>query len=225
MLVRALATILAAGVVAGAPPNGEASKSPAAIVADAKAAANSAAAVRISGSIVTGSGAITLDLVVVAPDRARGRMTEQGDSFDVVRVGKTAYIRGSRAFYTKVAGRQAATLLQGKWLSAPATTGEFASIGELTDIRAFFTGVLDSHGRLTKGAQTTVNGQKVIGLVDHSGSGGTLYVATTGKPYPMEIASPHGGKTGAVHFTAWGTTVAIAAPKNAIDLAKLKSGR
>jgi len=38
----------------------------------------------------------------------------------------------------------------------------------------------------------------VIALVDHSNSGGTLYVATTGRPYPMEIASPHGGAAGAV---------------------------
>ncbi|HXR12038.1 MAG TPA: hypothetical protein VN770_07075 [Gaiellaceae bacterium] len=222
--MRALATILTAGVVAGAPPNGEASKSPAAILADAKTAATSASAVRISGSIVTGSGTITLDLVLVAPDRARGRMSEEGESFDVVRVGKTVYIRGSRAFYTKVAGKQAAALLQGKWLSAPATTGKLASIGEFTDIRTFFTGVLGSHGHITRGAETTVGGQKVIALVDHSNSGGTLYVATTGRPYPMEIASPHGGAAGAVHFTGWGASIRITAPKNAIDLSKLKSG-
>jgi hypothetical protein len=225
MLVRALATILTAGAVAGAPPNGEASKSPAAILADAKAAATSASAVRISGSIATGSGTITLDLVLVAPDRARGRMTEQGESFDVLRVGKTVYVRGSRAFYTKVAGKQAAALLQGKWLSAPAATGQFASIGEFTDIRAFFTGVLGSHGRITRGAETTVGGQKVIALVDHSNSGGTLYIATTGKPYPTEIASPHGGASGAVHFTGWGTSIRIAAPKSAIDLTKLETGK
>ena len=141
-------------------------------------------------------------------------MSEQGESFDVLRAGKTVYVRGSRAFYTKVAGKQAAALLQGKWLSAPATTGQFASIGELTDIKTFFTGVLGSHGTVTKGAETTIGGQKVIGLVDHSSSGGTLYIATTGKPYPIEIASPHGGASGAVHFTGWGTSIRIAAPKS-----------
>jgi hypothetical protein len=152
-------------------------------------------------------------------------MSEQGDSFDVVRVGKTVYVRGSRAFYTKVAGKQAAALLDGKWLSAPAATGEFASIGAFTDIGTFFTGVLGSHGRITKGAETTFGGQKVIALVDHSSSGGTLYVATTGKPYPMGISSPHGGAAGAVHFTGWGATIRIAAPKSSIDLTKLKSGK
>ncbi len=152
-------------------------------------------------------------------------MSEQGSSFDVVRVGKTVYVRGSTAFYTKVAGKQAAALLKGKWLSAPATTGEFASIGAFTDIATFFTGVLGSHGRITKGAETTVDGQKVIAIVDHSNSGGTLYVATTGKPYPMGISSPHGGAGGSVHFTDWGKTIPVAAPKSSIDLAKLKSGK
>ena len=107
----------------------------------------------------------------------------------------------------------------------PGDEGRVRSVGELTDIRAFFTGCSTPTATLTKGAETTVGGQKAIALDRPARKGGTLYVATTGKPYPIEIASPHGGKAGAVHFTDWGQSVAIAAPKNAIDLAKLKSGR
>ncbi len=65
-----------------------------------------------------------------------------------------------------------------------------------------------------------MNGQKVIGLTDGRG-GGTLYVATTGQPYPIQLVSPGNGAEGKITFDQWGTTVTIAAPKSAIDISKL----
>ena len=53
------------------------------------------------------------------------------------------------------------------------------------------------------------------------GTGGTLYVATTGKPYPIELDSPGNGKQGKITFDQWDQAVTIAAPKGAIDLSKL----
>jgi hypothetical protein len=55
-----------------------------------------------------------------------------------------------------------------------------------------------------------------------SSAGGSLYVATTGEPYPVEIAQGSGTSTGAVHFDDWNEPVDIVAPKNAVDIAKLK---
>ena len=66
-----------------------------------------------------------------------------------------------------------------------------------------------------------MNGQKVIALKDGA-NGGTLYVATTGTPYPVELVSPGNGKEGKVAFDQWNTTVTITSPKGAVDISKLK---
>ena len=52
--------------------------------------------------------------------------------------------------------------------------------------------------------------------------GGTLYIATTGKPYPVEI-SKGGSGGGKINFDRWNAAVTVAAPANAIDVAQLQS--
>ena len=102
-------------------------------------------------------------------------MSEHGVSFQLVRIGDTAYIKGSSAFYRKFAGPAAAQLLQGKWLKASANTGQLASLTPLTDLAKFCDTALANHGKLAKGSETTVHGVKVIGVNDTT-KGGTLYV-------------------------------------------------
>ena len=227
--MRALAVILTAGAFAagcgGSSSNGVASKSPADIVKATEQAATSASAVHVTGTIVNGDSKLTIDLRFVGTAHATGHISEQGVGFDVVRIGDRVYIRGSKAFYAKFAGSAAAALLQGKWLFGSATSGDFSSFEPLTDLGSFFSELLKSHGKLAKGAETTIDGQKAIGLEDTSASGGgTLYVATTGKPYPVELKSPGGGKEGTVTFGDWNKKVTVTAPKSALDLKKLESG-
>lgn len=205
----------------GSSSNGVAAKTPAEILAAAKTAATHASAVHIAGSILEGTTPLTLDLHLVAARGGTGHMSENGVGFDIIRVGNKAYIRGSEAFYKKFAGAATAQLLNGKWLVGSAATGRFAALTPLTDLQAFFTGALGPHDKLTKGVETTVNGQKVVALKDGA-NGGTLYVATTGTPYPVELVSPGNGKEGKVTFDAWNKTVTITAPKGAVDISKLK---
>jgi hypothetical protein len=199
----------------GSSSNGVATKTPAEILAAAKSAATKASAVHTFGSIQEGATPLTLDLHLLAAKGGTGHMSENGVGFDIVRVGDKAYIRGSNAFYKKFAGASAAQLLQGKWLVGSAKTGRFAALTPLTDLRA-----LGRHDKLTKGAETTVNGQKVVALKDGA-NGGTLYVATTGTPYPVELVGPGNGQQGTVTFDQWNTTVTITAPKGAVDISKL----
>jgi len=225
MRIAAVSGVVVVAVLAGcggggSSSNGVAAKSPAEILTAAKTAATKASAVHIFGSIQEGSTPLTLDLHLVAAKGGKGHMSENGVGFDIVRVGNKAYIRGSEAFYKKFAGASAAQLLKGKWLVGSASTGRFAALTPLTDLQAFFKGALGRHDKLTKGAETTVNGQKVIALKDGA-NGGTLYVATTGAPYPVELVSPGNGKEGTVTFDQWNTTVTITAPKGAVDLSKL----
>jgi hypothetical protein len=199
--------------------NGVAAKTPAQIVAAAKVAADAAKSAHVSGSIVSGGAPITLDMSLLAGEGGRGRLSENGSSFELIRTGGTVYILGSPAFYARVGGA-AAPLLRGRWLKT-AASGAFASLASLMDLRRLVDGTLAAHGTLAKGATTAVNGQQAVAVTDTS-QGGTLYVATTGQPYPIEITKG-GASRGKLILDRWNEPVSLAAPANAIDLAQLRS--
>src|ERR1700761_5300956 len=115
--------------------NGVADKSPSAIIAATKAAADGAKSVHVSGSLVSGGSPITLDMDLLAGKGGRGQLSQDGLSFELIDVGGTVYIKGSQAFYNHIGGSAAALLLQGKWLKASASSSDFASLGQLTNLR------------------------------------------------------------------------------------------
>ncbi len=198
-----------------------ASKSADQILSESKAAADTASSVHVSGSLTSGGSPITLDLNLVAGKGATGELTENKASFKLILLGGTAYISGSPSFYRSLGGTAAVQLLAGKWLKASATTGEFASFGSLADMRKLIDTTLTGHGALTKGAISTVNGQQAIAITDTT-KHGTLYVASTGKPYPIQI-SKDGAEAGKISFDRWNQPVTISAPTNSIDLSELKA--
>jgi hypothetical protein len=201
--------------------NSIASKSASEIVSESKTAADAASAVHVSGALESGGSPVRLDLNLVAGKGARGELSQNGASFKIILVGDTAYISGSPAFYRSLGGTAAAQIFKGKWLKASAKTGDFASFSQLADMRKLIDSTLAGHGSIVKGATTVVNGQKVI-AVDDSSKQGTLYVATTGKPYPIQL-SKGGSENGKIMFDNWDKPVAITAPANAVDLAELKA--
>jgi hypothetical protein len=217
-----IAALIAGCGSSGSSGNGIASKAPGEIVAATKVAADAASSVHVSGSIVSNGSPITLDMNLLEGKGGRGHLSESGLSFELVQTGGTVYIKGSPAFYRHIGGPAAAQLFQGKWLKAPATSGSFASLASLTDLRQLVDTTLANHGTLVKGGTTTVDGQKVIGVTDTS-KGGTLYISTTGQPYPIEVTKD-GANGGKIVFDRWNKPVTIAAPANAIDITQLQSG-
>jgi hypothetical protein len=162
-----------------------------------------------------------MNLDLVSGQGARGQMSQNGMKFQLIVAGKSIYINAGPAFWRHIGGSAAAQLLQGKWLKAPASSSDFASLAALTNLHKLLTALLNNHKTLTKGAITTVNGQKVVALTDSSNQG-TLYVAATGKPYPVQISKsgPNGGR---LTFDRFNQTVSLTPPANAIDISKLKS--
>jgi hypothetical protein len=224
----ALALAMLSGLIGGcggssSSGSGIAAKSPTEIVAATRAAAEEASSVHLSGSIVSGGSPITLNLDLLAGRGGRGQLSESGVSFELVQTGSTVYIKGSPAFYRRIGGSAAAQLLQGKWLKAPTTSSDFASISSLTDLRKLIDSTLANHGTLRKEASKTVNGQDAVGVTDAT-RGGTLYVATKGKPYPVAIAKS-GKEGGKVNFERWNERFTITPPANAIDISQLRSGK
>jgi hypothetical protein len=204
----------------GSKSNGEAGKTAKEIVADAKAAAKKAGSVHFHGSIVESGTPLKVDIRIDGTKAGGGSITIQGSKVELVRVGNEAYLKGSPAFYRQIGGATAAALLKGKWLKGSATSGDLASLAALTDINKLFDAALKPTGTITKSKEATVDGQKVIGV--ESSDGGTLYVATAGEPYPIQITQASGSSTGTLHFDEWNQPVDVKAPKDAVDISKLK---
>lgn len=220
------ALLLSAGVAAcgggSSSGNGVASKSAAGILAATTKAAESAKSVYVSGSISQGGTSVGLSLKMVAGVGATGWLSEQGKRFNMVLDRNVLYINAGTAFWTTFANATAASVLQGKWLKTQ-TTGGFATVAKLGDLDKFFHLVFGKHGALTKVGTKTIGGVKVVGVRD-TAKGGVLYVATTGKAYPIELNGDGGSGAGKLSFSGYGTAFKIAAPPKAVSLAQLEKG-
>ena len=226
MRASALALVLTAALLAGcgssgttAKSNDEASKPAARVLADAKAAATSASSAHVSGSIKSDGTPITLDLSTARNKGAKGSMSTSGLKFVLVRIGDTVYVQGSDEFYKHFAGSLAARLLHGKWIKASATHGRLKSLAPLTSIDALFAGISSQHGKLANDGKTTYKGQDVVALRDTS-DGSKLYVAATGKPYPVAIVGGKKSQSGTITFGDWNKSVSLSAPSDAIDISQ-----
>lgn len=223
LLGLVLSIVVLAGCGSSSSGNGVASKTPTEIVVRAKAAADAASSVYISGTIVSKGIPVSLEMELLAGKGGRGRVAQNGRSFELVQVGGIVYINGSAAFYRHIGGSAAVQILRGRWLKAPAGTPELAPIVALTDLDRLIDSALASGGPLTSGGVTTVHGQKAVAIEDAS-QGGTVYIAATGRPYPLEVVKD-GGRGGTVVFDRWNEPVKLVAPANALDITKLHPRR
>jgi hypothetical protein len=207
------------GCGASSSGNGVASKSPDEIITAARNAINRASSVHVAGLIASSAGgSLNLDLHLVAGAGGRGAVSDSGLTFQIVAVGQTLYIRGTRAFWQHFAGAAAARVLTGRWLKAP-TTGQFASIAQLVNMHGLVTSLLTSRDALSNGGVTSLRGQKVVAVNDRARDG-TLYVAATGPPYPLEITR-RGSAGGQLVFDRFNEPVSLTPPAHSIDLSQL----
>jgi hypothetical protein len=218
LLGAAAAMIAASGAIAlAASSNGVASRSPAAIVTAARTAVDGVSSVHVAGAFVEGGESLALNLHLVAGRGGRGTVSENGASFSLVVVGKVLYFNASTAFWKRFGNAASAALFAGKWLRTP-TTGQYASVSAFTNIHALFAQLLSPKGKLTKGSTTTLHGQPAVGVTNPA-DGGILYVATTGKPYPLEVVNKT--KNGELVINGIDQPVSLAPPKTSIDISKL----
>ena len=120
------------------------------------------------------------------------RSRSDGLTFKLVGLGKYAYLQAPRAGVGE--GRRASVGGTSRSRANGCAPGHrpVRLDRPLTDIHPLFAQLLSPHGKKLKtGAVSTVAGQKVVAV---TGGDGTLYVATTGKPYPLELFK--GGSNG-----------------------------
>ncbi len=222
-VLGALLAALLAGCGSSRPAdNGVAAKTPAQIVAAAESAAAGAATVHVAGSILSEHEPISLDMELVADKGGKGRLGLEGLSIELIDLNRAVYIKGNSAFYRRFAGPTAARLLPGRWLKGLAAKGPLASLASLTSLSKLIDGTLAGHGALSRTGRTTIDGQRAVGVRDAAGEG-TLYVATTGMPYPIEILRRATGtdRGGRIVFNRWNQPVSLQAPAGPINIKQL----
>lgn len=206
---------LLAGCGGSSSSGGIGSESPQKILNDSLAAANGLKSVHAAGTVNSGGRHIAIDIQLVGGVGGRGQITLDGLTFKLVGLKNYAYMQAPPAVWQKAgAPASAAQLLQGKWLRAPAT-GLFGPVAKLTDIHTLFGQLLSQHGKqLETGGVSTVAGHKVVAVKSDQG---TLYVAATGKPYPIEVVKA-GSDGGRIDFDHFNDSVTVSAPRNTIDV-------
>ena len=212
-----LATSACGGSGGGASAPRESSKPASQILLDVQAAVRRASSVHLRGH-VTGRSALGLDLRI-GPKGGAGTVSTNGLSFKLTRIEHAAYFSGSPAFYRHFTNAAAAKLLEGRWLKVPASDSRFEAFSRLTDLHALLASILRPKGTVSKTGTKTVDGVTMVGLRDSAGHG-TLYVADSGTPYPVEIVQT-GARPGMIRFDAWDDRVALERPSDSINLEQL----
>ena len=200
--------------------NGVASKPPRAILAAAQAASARATSVHVAGSIEGASAHESFDIEILAGKGTSGTVTVDGANFELIETAGTVYMRGDAAFYERIGGRAAAHRLNGKWLKASASDPKLQPVLRLTDLSGLISVSLASHGRLASVGTSVVGNVHVVGVRD-AGKGETVYVATSGPPYPIQISKTGLGR-GAITLDRWNANVVLQPPHNAIDISALQ---
>jgi hypothetical protein len=179
----------------------------------------------ISGGFVPSGKPAEVDFTVVRDKGVTGSLTIGGAEVDLIVTGKNGYLRASSDFWQKIAKREGAGQAAGfaglfgdKWLKFPAGNSDFGQLTDATKLGSLFDGVTSNHGRLDNKGETTFKGQSVVAI--ETSKGGTLYVAATGTPYPVAIVKTGGKSYGTVTFDDWNKSVALTAPKGALDLSQ-----
>jgi hypothetical protein len=207
----------------GAAGNGVAAKPAAEILETSRSAAERAATVHVAGSILGAGKPISINMELVADKGGQGRLTQGDLEIELVGLNKAVYASGNAAFYERFVGAGAASTLRGTWLRQASARGPLRSLAPLTDLPQLIEIALVGHGTLSRGATTRIDGRSAIALEDPS-AGGTLYVATTGIPYPLAITR-RGPDAGKLVFDRWNQPASITPPTRVIDVQELGSAR
>jgi hypothetical protein len=142
--------------------------------------------------------AIEVDLTF-AGDDAKGKITFDGSTVDVVQVAGSSYMKADETFWKMFlpaeAQAMALPLIAGKYVKVPSAQSIIPSVEDL----------LKPEGTVTKGEVTTVGAKPAITVQTTDGK---LHVSLVGQPYPIDIVSDEG----TIEFKDVDADVTITAP-------------
>ncbi|MEO3975919.1 hypothetical protein [Streptomyces sp. CAU 1734] len=202
--------------------NGVGKLSAKAIEARARATADAATAVRLSGTLVSKGGTFKLNMRL-KEDGGSGSVASKENTFELLRVGDDLYLKADAGFWTQKEGGpdgapstptkedvEAAGKLGDKYVKVPEGDPAYNDFRGFTEMDVLLEGLLGMQGKLSKGDRTEVGGLRTIKVQAEDGVGGVLDVSLEGKPYPLQFARA-GGK-GVLALREWDLDFELAAP-------------
>jgi hypothetical protein len=214
----------------GPSDNGVASKVGTQIFAEAKAAVGKASSVHLVAHNTQGKRVtVSLDMHL-SRDGGRGTVSLLGTAFELVRIGDSMYVKGQPYFYKRLENALGVPVKvpPGTWLKGPASQGPLSQTAPLLELQGEVDRVISTTGTLVTGARTTIGGQKAVAVKEKTKVyKGTLYVATTGKPYPLALVKVKGkgaeeAEGGRTTFSEWDKPVKLSPPSPSVDVSSFK---
>ena len=149
--------------------------------------------------------------------RSQGTVTVSGALFNIVIFADAQYLKADASAW-RVAGVPPATaqLIADRWLK----TSRTSKLGQDFDFTlSALAAELTADVKLAPNVgRSTLDGRPVVVLTDNGKNPGRLYVANTGKPYPVMMEATGAGNAGNLKFTQYDASVTIEAPPTAIPL-------
>ncbi|WP_228447335.1 hypothetical protein [Streptomyces paludis] len=193
----------------------------------AKAAADTAGAVRLSGALVSGGETYKLNMRL-KQNGALGSVISKNSTFQLLRIEDTLYLKADAGFWSHTDGKsgeesakpsagdsEAAGKLGDKYVKVPEEDPAYKQLTGFTDMEVLLGGILSLHGELNKGERDRIGGLRTIKISGSAGDGGTLDIALQGEPYPVQLV--RAGNAGTLTLADWGKDFELTAPaKNQI---------
>lgn len=198
----------AGGNSATAPP-----KSGSAIIAAAVTNTQAASTVRMTGTGSDAGKGVTFDLTLVRGQGCEGTLSmSKADTFQLIYLGQTVWMKPSNAFYASLgnSNKAALALLQGKYIKVKATNSLIGNISTLCTMSGLLGGVSRASGAGYVASTATFNGQPAIKITqpDHPGY---AIVSDTAKPVLLQVSVP-GSAGGTITFSDYNAPARITPP-------------
>jgi hypothetical protein len=194
--------------------NGIAAKSESDIVKAAHDALTHARSVHVKGAFSDGGKRTAMDLRL-GQNACEGSIKSPSNGTNarvfIRSVGGRTYMR-SPEMIRALAGTAVARQVGDRWFySSKSRSDPFKGMTRPAD----FAEVLTTDGPVSRGRTTNVDGVPALQLLD---SGSTLYVATTGTPYPLRIEPDPPQRGERLDLTDYDAPLDVVAPPDAIDI-------
>lgn len=228
---------LTAGLITGCsgsatsqPPaasSGLAALPPRQILSKADAAATAAGSLHFASTSKDGSSSIVFNDDSASSSGRQDITISGGGQMTVLVIHGVGYVDGNAAGLTGFLGLPNATAVQlaGRWVSFTSGDPGYQQVVDGVTTSSVLSEI-DPVGALTKTAQTTVDGQSVVGVRGPApatdgmpaGSTVTLYVAVTGRPLPVSALEGSGKDQTDITLSRWGESVSVSPPQGVIPL-------
>ncbi|AZK98599.1 hypothetical protein B7R87_22620 [Streptomyces tsukubensis] len=187
----------------------------------ARAAADAAKAVRLSGTLVSKGGTYKLNMRL-KDGGGSGSVTTDDHAFELLRIGDDLYLKADAAFWSdrgtggsepSEADAAAAGKLGGKYVRVPRGDAAYQQFRGFTEKDGMLDGFLGMEGELGKGDRTKIGNVRTVKVTADEGKGGVLDVSLDGQPYPVRFA--RAGGAGVLTLAEWDVDFPLAPPARA----------